>query len=112
MQQRLRPKLNICTSLAGLQRDLPRFYPVSWKLLACPNQLWSQPTSLDQWYPGTSRTTYSANAYSARPAATTINCRPSTVNDIGADLVVPPSGTRQSSRPVSASKAKKTSPDA
>src|SRR5229473_8467150 len=55
---------------------------------------------------------YSPNRNSARPAATAITCRPSTVNEIGADNVFPPSETRQTSRPVSASNAKKTPPDA
>src|ERR1700730_9272388 len=41
-----------------------------------------------------------------------MTCRPSTVNEIGAAIVFPPSGTRQSSRPVSASSAKQNPPDA
>ena len=61
---------------------------------------------------GASRATYSPNTNSARPAATRITCRPSTVNEIGGDFVLPPSATRQTSRPVSASKAKQTPPDA
>src|SRR6202043_2030428 len=55
---------------------------------------------------------YSPNTNSACPAATAITCRPSTINEIGADLVYPPSETRQTSRPVSASTAKHTPPDA
>src|SRR6202023_4103992 len=55
---------------------------------------------------------YSSNTNSACPAATAITCRPSTINEIGADLVYPPSETRQTSRPVSASTAKQTPPDA
>src|SRR5215475_125379 len=55
---------------------------------------------------------YSPNMNSACPAATTIACRPSTANEIGAAHVCPPSETRQASRPVSASNAKKTPPDA
>jgi hypothetical protein len=51
---------------------------------------------------------YSSNTNRACPAATAITCRPSTVNEIGADLVYPPSETRQTSRPVSASTAKHT----
>src|SRR5271157_5963400 len=59
-----------------------------------------------------SKKAYSPNSNSARPAATTTTCRPSTVNEIGADLVFPPSERRQTSRPVSASNAKQTPPDA
>ena len=55
---------------------------------------------------------YSPNTNSACPAATPITCRPSTINEIEADLVYPPSETHQTSRPVSASTAKQTSPDA
>src|SRR5208282_1184820 len=55
---------------------------------------------------------YNPNSNSARPAATTTTCRPSTVNEIGAALVFPPSELRQASRPVSASNAKTTPPDA
>src|SRR5271166_6736116 len=55
---------------------------------------------------------YNPNANSTRPAATTTTCRPSTVNEIGADLVFPPSERRQTSRPVSASNANKTPADA
>jgi len=58
-----------------------------------------------------SKKAYSPNSNSARPAATTTTCRPSTVNEIGADLVFPPSERRQTSRPVSAN-AKRTPPDA
>jgi len=53
---------------------------------------------------------YSSNTNRACPAATAITCRPSTVNEVGADLVYPPSETRQTSRPVSASTAKHTPP--
>src|SRR5215813_9825658 len=49
---------------------------------------------------------------SDRPAATKITCFPSTVNEIGAAAVVPQSGRRQSSVPVSAFTAKKTPPAA
>ena len=55
---------------------------------------------------------YRPNTNNACPAATAITCRPSTINEIGADLVYPPSETRQTSRPVSASTAKQTPPDA
>src|SRR5215472_10776105 len=49
---------------------------------------------------------YSPNTKSARPAVTASTCRPSSVNETGADTVVPPSEARQTSRPVSESKAK------
>ena len=55
---------------------------------------------------------YNSNINSARPAATAITCRPSTIKEIGADSVFPPSTTRQASRPVFASNAKRTPPDA
>jgi hypothetical protein len=56
--------------------------------------------------------TYSSNSNKARPAATRTTCRPSAVNEIGADLVFPPSERLQTSHPVSLSKAKSTPPDA
>jgi hypothetical protein len=55
---------------------------------------------------------YRPNTNSACPAATAITWRPPTINDIGADLVLPPSETRQTSRPVSPSNAKQSPPDA
>ena len=55
--------------------------------------------------------TYSPNSNKARPAATRTTCRPSTVNEIGADLVFPPSERLQLSRPVSATR-RKAPPDA
>ena len=55
---------------------------------------------------------YSSNTNSACPAATAITCRPLTENEIGADLVCPPSEACQTSRPVSTSTAKHAPPDA
>jgi hypothetical protein len=55
---------------------------------------------------------YSPNSNIARPAATRTTCRPSTLNEIGGDLVFPPSERRQTSPPVSASNAKTNPPAA
>jgi hypothetical protein len=45
------------------------------------------------------------------PSRTAIACRPSSVNETGADTVVLPSGPRRTSRPVSASSAKRAPPE-
>src|SRR5260370_1878241 len=55
---------------------------------------------------------HSPNTNSARPAATAITCPPSIVNEIGGDFVDPPSDCLQTSRPLSASSAKRIPPDA
>src|SRR5262249_36230168 len=55
---------------------------------------------------------HNPNTNSARPAATAITCFPSIVNEIGGDFVDPPSDCLKTSRPLSASSAKRDPPAA
>jgi len=80
----------------------------SWNVKGLNNRLSAQYEAISNQE---QQRSYIPNANKARPAATRTTCLPSIVNEIGGDLVVPPSERRQTSRPLSASKANNTPPE-